>query len=297
MNTIQNYGSNHKNENKTKTKKNVKGALLGIGAGTLAQTAFVPVGMLAVNKMANMSRSLPEDKVQIINNTADNIIDNVTNLAKKGVKISNVKSGQGFITTDFLGVKLPKWIRNMVDTLQATANGKNAFFSPLFNEICINKEKLPLAVFHELGHAYNFNNSRFWKSMQNIRKPVMAASACFAMIPIFYKECKAKDGQELTDRQKANNILRNASPALAFASMLPMLSEEAVASIRGCSWAKQLLDKDLYKKVIKNNVVAYTTYLTTALGSAAFALAAKKVKDHFQTKKELETQKARTDVN
>ena len=284
-------GINDTNVSNQKPKKNVKGTFLGMGAGTIAQTAMLPVGVLAANKMANISKNLSKDQVDIVNNAADNVLNNVTNLAKKGVSIENLKKSDACGIVDMLNIKLPECVKNIVDMNYATANGKNAYFSPLLNKVFINKEKLPLAAFHELGHAYNFNNSGFWKTMQNMRMPGMALAGLFAMIPIFTKEHKAQEGQELTRGQKFKNGLRKASPILAFVSMFPMLGEEAMASIRGCKWAKQLLDKDLFKKVTKANIIAYGAYLATALGFSAFALAAKKVKDHFQAKKEAEAQK------
>jgi len=275
-----------------KPKKNVKGAMAGLAAGMAAQTAAFPIGMYAVNKMAKYSKSLSQDQVNIVNSAADNILSNVTNLKEKGVEIIHMTKENAMGITDLFNIRLPECLKNLVDMQHATANGKNAFFLSLTNTVNINRDKLPLAVFHELGHAYNFHNSGFWKAMQKLRGPGMALAGLLALIPIFTKEHKAQDGKELTKGQKFKNKLRNASPILAFASMLPMLGEEAMASIRGCKWAKQLLDKNLFKKVTKGNAIAYCSYLATALGFAAFAFVAKKVKDHFQAKNEAEALKA-----
>ena len=80
----------------------------------------------------------------------------------------------------------------------------------------------------------------------------------------------------------------SSSPILAFASTIPMLAEEGMASIRGCKWAKEIAPS-ISKKVTKANIIAFTSYLAFGLASAAFAYTAKKVKDHFQAKKVKET--------
>ena len=152
--------------------------------------------------------------------------------------------------------------------------------------VLINREKFPLAVFHELGHAFNFNNSSFWKALQKLRIPGIVASGLISLFPAFTKDSKAQDGEELTGGQKFKNWMRKYSPALAFGAMTPMLAEEGMASVRGCKWAKSLLNKNLFNKVLKTNVVAYTTYLTGALGMSLAAFAAKKVKDNSQAKLE-----------
>ena len=68
--------------------------------------------------------------------------------------------------------------------------------------------------------------------------------------------------------------------------MLPVLAEEGMATIRGQKLANQLLPKNIARKVLKGNAVAYTSYLITALGFAAAAYTAVKVKDAFVNKRD-----------
>lgn len=152
------------------------------------------------------------------------------------------------------------------------------------NSVVINKDKLSLAAFHELGHAYNFNNSKFWKAMQNLRTPSIALAGAFALLPALVKEIKPKEGEELTTKEKINNGLRKASPALAFLSMTPMLLEEGKATLRGNKWAKELLNPEMYKKVAKSNRYGYFSYMATAASFALMAFVGKKVKDKMADK-------------
>lgn len=276
------------NQPQQSKKRNIKGSLAALGAGSIASVAVAPLSLLEMNGMTKFSKKLTKDEVKIVNNAADKIVSEVTNLGEKGVVIKDLR-------TPFVNVlPLPDWLVELTNPLFQIPKGKNAAFLdkdiPLTefkkNMVLINREKLPLAVFHELGHAFNFNNSSFWKTLQKSRVPGMGISGLVALFPAFTKDSKAQDGEELTKGQKFKNWMRKYSPVLAFGAMTPMLAEEGMASIRGCKWAKSLLNKNLFNKVLKTNVVAYTTYLTGALGMSLAAFAAKKVKDNSQAKLE-----------
>lgn len=236
--------------------------------------------------MSKISRTLDKDKVEIANKAADDVLNKLTNLGKKGVKIHNYQKAGINIT----GV--PDRVLEITNPLFATAKGKNALFlnkaipaaNLAANSVVINKDKLSLAAFHELGHAYNFNNSKFWKAMQNLRTPSIALAGAFALLPALVKEIKPKDGEELTTKEKINNGLRKTSPALAFLSMTPMLLEEGKATLRGNKWAKELLNPEMYKKVVKSNRYGYFSYMATAASFALMAFVGKKVKDKMTDK-------------
>ena len=170
--------------------------------------------------------------------------------------------------------------------VKATVEGKNAFFDPQNNAIRINREKAPHLAFHEMGHAYNFNNSKFWKSMQNMKPASMILPVLFASMVLYTKKATANEGEELTKTQKIKNGIRDACPILAAASMLPNLAEEGMATIRGNKWAKQLLDPANYKKVVKANKAGFMTYAIQAAATGLSIWAAKAVKDHYTAPKE-----------
>ncbi len=261
-------------------------SVAALTAASAVQSGILPAQLLGADKMSKISRTLDKDKVEIANKAADDVLNKLTNLEKKGVKIHNYQKAGINIT----GV--PDRVLEITNPLFATAKGKNALFlnkaipaaNLAANSVVINKDKLSLAAFHELGHAYNFNNSKFWKAMQNLRTPSIALAGAFALLPALVKEIKPKDGEELTTKEKINNGLRKASPALAFLSMTPMLLEEGKATLRGNKWAKELLNPEMYKKVVKSNRYGYFSYMATAASFALMAFVGKKVKDKMADK-------------
>lgn len=261
-------------------------SVAALTAASAVQSGILPAQLLGADKMSKISRTLDKDKVEIANKAADDVLNKLTNLGKKGVKIHNYQKAGINIT----GV--PDRVLEITNPLFATAKGKNALFlnkaipaaNLAANSVVINKDKLSLAAFHELGHAYNFNNSKFWKAMQNLRTPSIALAGAFALLPALAKEIKPKDGEELTTKEKINNGLRKASPALAFLSMTPMLLEEGKATLRGNKWAKELLNPEMYKKVVKSNRYGYFSYMATAASFALMAFVGKKVKDKMTDK-------------
>lgn len=261
-------------------------SVAALTAASAVQSGILPAQLLGADKMSKISRTLDKDKVEIANKAADDVLNKLTNLGKKGVKIHNYQKAGINIT----GV--PDRVLEITNPLFATAKGKNALFlnkaipaaNLAANSVVINKDKLSLAAFHELGHAYNFNNSKFWKAMQNLRTPSIALAGAFALLPALVKEIKPKDGEELTTKEKINNGLRKASPALAFLSMTPMLLEEGKATLRGNKWAKELLNPEMYKKVAKSNRYGYFSYMATAASFALMAFVGKKVKDKMTDK-------------
>lgn len=266
----------------------IKSTIAAYTAASAVSLGALPAQLLAANKMSKISRNLDKDTVEIVNKAADDVLDKLTNLGKKGVKINNFQNA-GINATG-----LPDKVLEIVNPLFATTNGKNAFFTnkPMpaanlaANTVVVNRNKLSLSTFHELGHAHNFNNSKFWKAMQKVRTPSMLLASTFALLPALTKDIKPKEGEELTTKEKINNGLRKASPALAFLSMAPMLLEEGKATLNGNKWAKELLSPDNFKKVAKSNRYGYISYLATAASFALMAFVAKGVKDKFANKNE-----------
>lgn len=155
------------------------------------------------------------------------------------------------------------------------------------NSVILPQKGLESAGFHELGHALNFNMSKFGKFLQKCRPVALFAPALLAMYGVVTRASKPKEeGKELNGRQKTHNFVRNNAGKLALAASLPMLIEEGMATIKGQKFAKKLLSPELAKKVFKGNAVAYTSYLLVAGTGALAAAIAVKVKDNAIAKKE-----------
>ena len=280
-------------QTKEKQKKNIKGGLTAVGANTLASLSSLPIGLLAMNRMTKISTGLSDDEIKLANDGAKKILEEITNLSQKGVKINNFTFGGINLTS------MPNWLYETINPIYATAKGKNAAFVPHGskkdlrrlkmlgieeNSIIVNKNKLPLATFHEMGHAFNYNNSSFWKAIQKTRTPLMLLALLVSLIPAFTKDSKPQDGQELTKGEKFINGLRKACPFLAGGMMLPMFAEELKATLRGNAWAKEVLNSDLAKKVAKGNVWGLVSYAGTIVAVGLTAFVTKKVKDRSDEK-------------
>lgn len=266
------------------SKTNIKAAALGtiggLAGGSIAQNvcALSAAGVVAAtSKLGN----LPQDTIDIIHAASEKALE-LGGVKDKGVAIEWLKpSGKKLSLFDKLQL-----VSNPARMVEGIQEGLNAGYSAFQNKIYMPENKVSFLAFHEIGHSINFNNSKFWKGMQKLRMPALA----LASLPMIYgaisKESKAEDGKELNKKQKINNFIRNNAGKLSFATMLPVLAEEGMATIRGQKLANQLLPKNIARKVLKGNAVAYTSYLITALGFAAAAYTAVKVKDAFVNKRD-----------
>ena len=272
---------------KAESKKKKRGLLASSAAATGSNAVqlgvSLPLAGFVIKSMSSINKKLSKDQINQIMDSADKFI-NSKGLSNKGVAIHNIESAGVNLTG------IPNKIMEYIDPITSAAAGKNAFFTNKAiseygkNSIILNKNKMSTAVFHEIGHAINSNNSKFWRLMQGMRTPTMALAAGLALFGAFTNKAEAKDGKELTTGQKAKNAIRNNAGKLAFAAMIPMLAEEGMASIRGCKWAKSNLPKELFKKVLKTNICGYASYLGGAVALGLAALTAVKIKDHFTSK-------------
>ena len=256
-----------------------KGSFRAFGASQIASLASMPVGLVSINGICNENKNLSEDAIKTINNSIDKFLE-TSGLRAKGVKIVDCKSSGPAIKLS----AIQDTLETITNPNYAVAQGKNAFFNPTKNEIVFNRAKCSTAAFHEIGHAINFNNSKFWKVMQGLRGPSMLIAAGLAIFGAFSKEAVAEDGKELTKAQKAKNFTRKNIGAITTATMLPVVAEEIMASVRGCKWANTNLPKELAKKVRNTNIWGALTYTASAIALGLSAHVAVKVKDSIMEK-------------
>lgn len=293
-----------------KDKKNIGGTVVALGAAGL--TKSVPKNAFAPKLLKELKKpniNLTQDEVQVVNDGAKKVFDEISGLAKKGVKFNDYQSVPVYevVQTGDFKNDFKAGLTRAVDMLfgRTVAGGDNAFFvgkvpswmeEPMkkigfeANSISVNMKKLPLASFHEMGHAYNFNNSALWKTLQKAGK-IKLLAPIFMFLPALTKEHKAQEGQELTKKQKFVNGLRKACPFLAGATMLPTLLEEGMATLRGNAWAKEVFKDapELAKKVAKSNRWGFVSYALVAVATVLASFVAKKVKDASNEKIALDT--------
>ena len=155
--------------------------------------------------------------------------------------------------------------------------GKNACYVPKSNEVIINTDKISIAGFHELGHAMNNLMSKYGvKYLAKMRAPGYAIAGLMEYFAIFSRTKPKGAPRNLTD------VIEDNCGKIAFVAMLPIVAEEAIASIRGVKLAKkagvpeQMINsmKKLYKK-------ALITYGGRAVLGGLAVYASRKIMDYF----------------
>lgn len=189
---------------------------------------------------------------------------------------------------------------DLMNPIKSVEKGVNAFFTPQDlknrlggvviekNSILMPEKDISYALYHELGHAHNYNMSKVGKALIQCRPVSMYLPALIAIYGAFSRKSKSYNGEELSGAQKTNNFIRDNAGKISLIATLPMLIEEAMATKKGLGWAKKYLSPENFKQVKKGNLIAYTSYLLTAGIMALSAWAAVKVKDKLIAKREQE---------
>lgn len=154
------------------------------------------------------------------------------------------------------------------------------------NTIFLPEKKSCLTVFHEMGHAANCNMSKLTKYLQYGNAWGQKIGILPVLYTLFTRESKPDKNGNLTTGQKVKNFVRDNVGVISFACFVPSLIEEGLASIRGNSFAKKVLTPDLVKKVAKANIMGYSTYVLSAIGTAVAGNIAVSIKDKMIANKE-----------
>lgn len=221
----------------------------------------------------------------------------ISNLAQKGVKITDVtKENYGNIIKT-KKKELPQWLNTFpklkkvyenlnIIKIKMVLNGDNAFYNDQRNEILINKANRSISIFHEMGHALNKNNGRISKVLQKLRSP-MGVIASVSIFTALLKRKKADGEKPEGFFDKTTTFIKENAGKLTFAGILPTLLEEGLASLKGEKLAKLVLSPENLKKIKKHNLYCYFTYLGFAIGTALTAVAMSKVRDEIAVPKEI----------
>lgn len=266
------------------------GIIAGGIAADIVQTPFVLASKKIFEKMKSMSDLSEDEFKSVLKGTCQS-------MKKSGLKDKNVKILRATLNnldkiseavdqeaskiTKF--IPLPNKIKTKINNILSFAlyynvrKGDNAFSLSKTNKIIIPEKKLSLSVFHEMGHMANKHFSIIGKILQKSKKlPILALP--IALIALF-KTKKAPNEKTSGVIDKSTNFIKNNAGKLTLFSFLPMLVEEAMASVKGNKFAKQVLNPALTKKVAKLNKIAYSSYLIFAVSSTLAVFTAVKVKD------------------
>lgn len=167
----------------------------------------------------------------------------------------------------------------------AVQDGKNAFYAFATKKIVLPSDnKLPLAAFHEMGHAMNANFGTASKVLQKLR---CSNILTFPILMLAILKNRKNDGEKPEGAaDKAATFVKDNAGKLAFAAWLPLLLEEGIATGKGNALAKKVLSPELAKKAAKSNAFAYATYIIGAAAEVIGVLAAKTIRDKIVQGKE-----------
>lgn len=148
--------------------------------------------------------------------------------------------------------------------IKIIAKGLNASFVPFASQVLVNKERLGITTFHEIGHFINRNS----KGTRNILAKSRALS--ILSLPVILLTGlltpKREEGDEYKNPLgKTATFIKEHCGTLAGLSMLPIILEEGVASINAAKLGKKVLDKAMYKKLNKYNAIAFGSYISGAV--------------------------------
>ena len=278
----------------------------GAGAGAVASAAVTTAGGLAVSlpivgKMTKIQKSLTADEVELTNKLGKYFLQS-SGLSQKGLKVVNgtdiikkyMPSKEKALLMEVCkdNKDLPRAFRRFSKRLcitisrsYQTALGKNAYFHPIANFIAFNSAKAPLSQFHEMGHALNHHTSKFTRALQRSRI-LMTLGPMAVLAVALFKNKKTEGEKPVGIDDKTTTFIKNNAGKLAFFSMVPMIAEEAIASIRGEKLfnTKMPLDmmaksKDILKKVKLTNRVALLSYIGGAIVIGIGVMTANKIRD------------------
>ena len=283
----QNYNTQSTPKKKSRNiKQSIAASSAAGGVGILSIGANAAITAMALNSF----KLYNEPDKETIFSCADKFIEK-KGLDKKGLKILNwdkdsiFKRFYKFENGESVNIKkLPVelfligkgWNAGFVQKDISGTNIKK-------NTILINKRELQVPIFHEIGHAINFNNSRLWRKVQKLRPLGMILPAFLMTFGAFTKNTT---GKENCIADKFKNKIRNNAGFFSLMAMVPIVAEEFKATSRANKWVSKALSPELAQKVIKGNKIAGISYVIVAIATGLASYTAVRVKDRLVAKKQ-----------
>ncbi len=231
----------------------------GILFGTICGATL---GQYALGKTVSVFMKTNDKDVSKIKSAVENILKE-TKLSQKGVYIDDL--------SEIKKTTCDKWPEKFV-------KGKCAAFAPFENSIGINMKKIPLAVFHEIGHAHNFNN-RILNRIKILDPILTGVSIVAAAFPLFFNKTPDWEKENRNFAEKIKDGIYENAPIIAALAYAPSVYEEGIASIKASRFAKPALKPILYNKMIKGNILAFSTYVLGLISTTTAAIFAQKVNE------------------
>ena len=166
-----------------------------------------------------------------------------------------------------------KWLKKFTEKIDNTkrkqikeiAVGKNACFAPDVQKVLVNKDKMGFSTFHEIGHGITWKSGGL-KAFNAGFGNVLGLIGIPLVLAIGLLKNKKKEGEDTKGFwDKTTTFIKNNCAVLAGACLISTIIDEGLASKNGAKLAKNVLDKNLYKKLIKLQGIAFTSYISSML--------------------------------
>ena len=240
----------------------------------MKKTIIPNVTSQALSRMYKVNASLSQPEKDVLEKAADEALK-LAKVDKKGVKFERVNEHTVLSQPEQAVIdaieksKLPKRLKEIrKETLlpkYCAMKGHTAFFNAITNVITYNKEKLPLAAFHEIGHSMNKFYSHVGKSFQHIRMKNRKTAGVISMLALLAPSKTEQNMKPQTNDDKLIGKFRDYSGLLVAGAMAPTVIEEGMASYKGNKLAKKLLNPELLKKVKTTNLAGFITYAVSPI--------------------------------
>ena len=181
--------------------------------------------------------------------------------------------------------RLMKSFFNTLKEIETYSDGRNACARG--GNIHINMDKIPIALSHEIGHAYNAKSKGLFK-LTNMLYPMSKLATPILLVALFRRK-KVEGEESNTFVGKSLDFVKDNAVALTVATQVPKLAEEAAASVKGIKMMKNYLNKYEMSMLKKNLGAAYKTYLCSAMLPVAGVLAINLVRDFINKPKKVES--------
>lgn len=196
---------------------------------------------------------------------------------------------------EYCSKEFPKFMRNtrffkenlIKPATRAVETGNNALYARKSGKVIVNVEKLGIAAFHEMGHAINHNQSRFWRALQSMRTPLTFTTVAIPLIALG-KRKKVEGEQPKNNVDRVTTFIKNNVGKLTTLAFLPIVAEELKATQRGNKLAAKLLSPDVLKNVKNTNKLGAASYILIAISSGLGASIANKVRDKMASPKKID---------
>lgn len=283
------YQDNIQKPSRQSYSKDVAGAAICLG------TAFGIIGAMGTNgiaskKLLNYSKYFTQEEIAEIKKGAQQVLE-TTGLQDKSVtityypeeylkeseaKLKDVKKEFLQDLKKFKIVSAYKKFQKMIilDKKAVGNSGASTYRANIYGNGTL------FSVFHELGHIMNghFGILNKINPVWRYRKKARMLIIPIALYSLF------KPTKKQTDNKKSKDFIKDNAGKLTFATFLPILIEEALASYKGGREAKKVLSHELYKKIAKGNKLAFITYLSSAVIASLSVYGMIKIKDALVNK-------------